>query len=968
MRRTAFLLILCMRICVVSCAQEYNYVHYDTKDGLAGSTVYDITQDQDGFLWFATESGVSRYDGSHFRNFTTADGLPETEVLRVFADKQGRVWIAPFKNDISFFYQGKLHTKDNDSLLRQIDLRACVTSIIQDKYGNIALRSGDFRSFIIPSDARSGVYNLDYLPELAIDGLVSDESRFTLRSQFREKNNRVLNSYFILAEKQPIKVGSIIEPSERTSILWHDSILKTITPPPYYSEAKFVYPDMYFWNTADGCWLTNGMDASTLQEIFLKGKQITSTFVDNENNYWFGTMGEGIYKLASRGFKTYSLDKRSNEIFALAWLNNEVLAGGVFGKLYRVSGKDVSAEDYTVHISPSSNPSRNNRLTCIYPISSNAYILGFDGFLCRKSAAGKIINYDISTVKSIDQCGPDKILVATNRTVVLANNNDLSIIDTIWQARATDVCFYNNSYFVGTTEGLYIVDKNKSTHYAGEHFKPLRYRVGAFTRSVDGNLWIATYGGGIVAMKGNEVIAHLTSANGLTSDACRTLYIQGHTLWVGTDRGINKIDLSNAAYPVLRYNVSDGLPSNLINAIITDSNKVYVASPAGITVFDETKIARSSVCNLKVLDISVSDLPQPLTNSYHLHHRDNNFKIEFTAISFKSGGDIWYRYRLKGLTDNWDSTRQNLLAWPSLPSGDYELQIVAVNKFGVVSKPVNITFSIDTPFWKTAWFSLLVIAAIIAATSFLITRRFKALRKREQERAAVLQKVSNLEQLALRAQMNPHFIFNCLNSIQNFIISRDLKATNEYLTGFADLIRQTLHNSEKGTLSLHNEIRYLERYLELEKMRFGNSFSYSIEVNGELDLDATSIPPMILQPYVENSIRHGVRYIQNGHITVRFSMDADGLRCMVEDNGIGRKKAMEYRSINMHVEYQSKGMSLTADRIDALNRQFMESVIISITDLFNENNLPAGTRIVIHFPWSILTKFELHDEDRYHRR
>jgi LytS/YehU family sensor histidine kinase len=239
----------------------------------------------------------------------------------------------------------------------------------------------------------------------------------------------------------------------------------------------------------------------------------------------------------------------------------------------------------------------------------------------------------------------------------------------------------------------------------------------------------------------------------------------------------------------------------------------------------------------------------------------------------------------------------------------------------------------------------------------LVAWWFSFQRKKEQEKTSIQQKLNELEQMALRAQMNPHFIFNCLNSIQNFIITNDLESTNLYLSEFAHLIRQTLDNSEKSTISITNEIKYLKGYLEMERMRFGHSFNYTIEVDPALDPDMEHIPTMILQPFIENSIRHGIRYKENGigSIDIKFQKISEGFVCIIQDNGIGRKKASEYKS-KMHVEYQSKGMLLTAERINILNRQLAEPITIEINDLTDAPDQATGTRITLRFPYTITLK------------
>jgi two-component sensor histidine kinase len=426
---------------------------------------------------------------------------------------------------------------------------------------------------------------------------------------------------------------------------------------------------------------------------------------------------------------------------------------------------------------------------------------------------------------------------------------------------------------------------------------------------------------------------------------------------VGTDKGLNKIDLSNTAKPIMKYTTTDGLPSNIINAIFIDSNKIFVGSPSGLTFFEENKISNYSRCNLKILDLSFSNKSRTAANHYELKHTENSLKVAFAGISFKSGGDILYRYRLKGLTNTWDSTRQTVLEYPSLPPGTYELQLEAINKYGKTSEMASIPFTINTPYWQTIWFRIGLVALVIGITWLLVARRFHTIRKREREKAALQQKMNDMEQMALRAQMNPHFIFNCLNSIQNFIINNNLEATNQYLTEFAYLIRQTLDNSDKGAISVSNETKYLTRYLELEKMRFGHSFDYNIEIDPHLDADSTRIPTMMLQPYVENCIRHGIRHKREGAglVAIKFLQKKSGLLCIVEDNGIGREKAHEFKSYK-HVEYQSKGMSLTADRINILNRQHAEDITIEVTDLKDEAQQARGTRVAIYIPGNILTK------------
>jgi len=228
---------------------------------------------------------------------------------------------------------------------------------------------------------------------------------------------------------------------------------------------------------------------------------------------------------------------------------------------------------------------------------------------------------------------------------------------------------------------------------------------------------------------------------------------------------------------------------------------------------------------------------------------------------------------------------------------------------------------------------------------------YDAPRKQEEEEL-LTKRMTELEHTALQAQMNPHFIFNCLNSIQQYVFDQDVLAANKYITGFAKLIRATLHNSTKDFIPLEDELDYLSTYLSLEKLRFKEKMNYSIEVSPGLPVSrGFCIPPMIIQPYVENSMRHGLRHrkMAGGYIKISIREQEGKLAVVVEDNGIGREKAASFKT-REHIEYQSKGMSLTADRIRLINSIHKENIELEIIDLKDPQGVASGTRVVIKFP------------------
>jgi LytS/YehU family sensor histidine kinase len=257
----------------------------------------------------------------------------------------------------------------------------------------------------------------------------------------------------------------------------------------------------------------------------------------------------------------------------------------------------------------------------------------------------------------------------------------------------------------------------------------------------------------------------------------------------------------------------------------------------------------------------------------------------------------------------------------------------------------------NAPFWSTAWFWIGMFALIIFFVIQVFRRRIKIIRQRQREEKEVQQRINESEQLALKSQMNPHFIFNSLNSIQQYVIDRDVKGANSFISGFSKLMRQTLDFSSKEKVALTEEIGYLQNYLELERVRMESKFDFTIIIETISPVTELRIPPLLLQPYVENALRHGVRYLkdESGHIALSF-IEKDGvLDCIIEDNGIGREKAGKLKAVNP-IEYQSKGMSLTAERVELLNRNADRKIVISITDLTDANGAACGTRVSVKFP------------------
>ena len=934
-------------------------MQYDTRDGLAGSTVYDLCQDKEGFMWFATENGVSRYDGASFKNFTTKDGLPDLEVLLIYGDRNGRVWMAPFGKSVCYYYKGKIHNQENDPLLQKIKFTSRISFLDEDIDGNIMMiddskiyilsEKGEVKEVVVNSASNRDNTKLVYAKR---NPSGAGFLIFTERHIYLLKNNILKIRDSVHTAGHPQFYNYISQASGKKIIIKLKANVFSFAGP---SAARYDY-----LNTDDGSLEIDNLIGSERSDVFLKGKKVTNTIKDNEENLWFSTIGEGVYRLPSKRFKSFSFlnEKGTNtEVFSLGLYKKNIIAGSYNSKALLSLNDGFREMKFSRYLPISKNPYQLNRLYCLKTLSTGEIILGFDAFLIKLSPGDKVQVSPVLPVKCIEEINSQQLLVGTSYGVVRVNTKDLSVIDTVWKERATKVLYHDRHIYIGTLSGLHRINPDKTIEYFGPLHPALKRRITGLKIKDDGTLFVATSDMGVVLLKNDKVLRVLDTESGLSSDICKTLFLEKDVLWVGTAKGLNKVDMSDHLFPVMTFNVADGLPTGNINAIYVKDSMVWVGTPAGLTYFNPNNIARTSRCMLRILKIQSSGVDILMNQPKKLLNENNNISFDFVAISFKSGGDILYRYQLKGLDNKWHETRQHTITYPTLPPGDYTFNLSAINKFGIESEPYNFAFSIAAPLWRSVWLLVLMVTALVGLVWLLANLRYRILTRRREEKINFQKRIADLEQLALRAQMNPHFIFNCLNSIQNFVINQDLEATNKYMNSFAWILRQTLEQSTRKVISVAEEIAYITTYLDLEKMRFGDKFIYKINVDEAIPQDFTFIPNMILQPFVENSIRHGILYKngEQGLIEINFVQTADTLICTIQDNGIGRKRSGEIKT-DQHIEYHSKGIELTLNRLELLSGDHEEKVTTIISDVNEDDKEYPGTLVKFLFPLSIIDK------------
>jgi ligand-binding sensor domain-containing protein len=923
-------------------AQSYSSIHYDTKDGLPSSTVYDISQDKNGFVWFATENGLSRFDGKNFKTFTTKDGLPDNSILNVHGDNSGRVYFTPFTYSL-YYYQ-------NDSFFKmpipdkyKIDL-STISIFINKK--NKVLLSGITDSYILDGDS-----------------LISFQDKY-------KKNPKLffikkVYDTLILAGTED-SLFSIPDSGKISSQVFKEVFNENAKLDQLNSKEKSVFiPGKYVSDSYLSRNLSNTINLySTLTGDIIyqiKVEKFSNAFVDNENNLWISTLGDGVYRFPSFGFRNFNFGGK-NEIFSLIKIGSQLVAGTDFSKMYTIplknAGAPYSTTDLTTFTARSSNPvahfTKRNRIFVLHAQGNKLYI-GADAFLLKKTGSSTPVFRNIYPVKDID-VSDKEILVCTGRYVLLLNEQDMSVKDTLLKQRTTCGIAYQGDYYIGTLGGL--IKINKSTKAIAELFSSypaFRGRITALKKGIDDDLWIATSGSGLIHFKNGKIVQVLKEEDGLTSNICTSIFIDSNLIWLGTNKGLNRIETGRDKNSVTSFTSANGLGADFINAVLVADTNVYVGTSAGLTVFSKNSLTEKSICILHILQISENNKRLKKDSIYSFPYNALNIQIDFTAISFKSAGDMTYYYQLKGLDDKWNTTTANSINFSTLHPGGYTLYLKAINKFGVKSDTEVVRITIRPPWWQTWLFritALLVLGSLVLIIYRYNIRNFK---RKEELKREFESRFLALEQKALQAQMNPHFIFNALNSIQNFILNLDVEGANDYLSSFASLIRQTLENSMQPFITVASELKYLETYLSLEKLRFRDKFEYTIITDESIDQNNTLLPGMLLQPYIENSIRHGIQHRKdnNGLISLSISKTSDNdVLYTISDNGVGRKKAQELKS-SRHIQYQSRGISINEKRIAAINNQFKIHIRIKMEDIMAQDGTVEGTRIIVVIPPNI---------------
>ncbi|MEM9547103.1 MAG: histidine kinase [Bacteroidota bacterium] len=522
----------------------------------------------------------------------------------------------------------------------------------------------------------------------------------------------------------------------------------------------------------------------------------------------------------------------------------------------------------------------------------------------------------------------------------------------------------DNQFWIGTLTALFEFDADTRSFEKhdlnAKRFNGEVASVYCITPDSDSTLLTGGWGDGMIRynFKSKKIeqflYRDLLSSANIVYDI---LKLSDHEVLLGTvDRALIYYNLNTRenywyAYDDSRPNRS--WRGQTYDTYLDSTGRVWMAQAHGFTTFrlypDTTQSSTKPPCISAIyIDNKKMDLGTDLNKvqSISLIPNQNFVSIEMGDFQLEPNFEHEFQYRAAGYSDTWRKANSNVIELQNLKGGSYDLQVQSKTKDGSWSEIKAITIDVAIPFWKQLWFIASVLAAAAGIIFLGLRFRINQIRKEAQMKTQFERQLNEIELNALRAQMNPHFLFNCLNSINKYIISNKPREASEYLTKFSWLMRLILQNSKNKFISLEDELETLEIYIQLEQLRFENKFSYEIKTPEDLYLSSIKIPPLLLQPYVENAIWHGLMHkMSDGHLLIDIKLEDHVLICIVEDDGIGRRRSAEIKAQNPNRK-KSLGTEITQNRIELIKKLYQLEADVNIEDLPND----SGTIVIISLP------------------
>lgn len=985
-----FTVLICFSFTTRLCAQEFTFLNYNLKEGLPQSQVRCLLQDTRGYIWAGTLNGLSKFDGRVFRNYDRRNGLFHNQINCIIELNDGTI-VAGSNGSFAFvsgfgvqgielpagfeestinvlFFDGQLLWIGLENGLLQYSLQSKsfidlseefkeikdshIKSIYKRKNGDILLLTKEklyswsghrIALFFQPQNQETGFFDIAEKSDESLWLATKGEGLISLSGDGQNAVN-FLSDPNLATTITGITVDDL-------GHLWLSS---------RFGFYEYDGEQFYYFSEDNG----------------LKIPDVRDIIQDFEGNIWLATYGGGISKFTGRIFSSFTRKDglSSDAVMSIAQDKENQLWFSTFDKGICRLNSD------TILQFPLNELTDNNRIWSSLCDHEGALWFGSsDGLLRYRNGKFEIFtdkdSLSNTMVLALFEDRNNTVWIGTQKGLTIYREGKFSKLDgadaprkkirSIRQDRGGDLWF-------ATIEGVY--------KYNGQSFSLYTTKDGLAENSTncieidnENRIWVGTQNG-ISLLSGQSFISSLIDESSGSNVINFMRYYKGR-IWAGTNNGLysviadKSLDEKNLIFR--HYGLDDGLRSletNLNAVFIDQQNRFWFGTTEGVTMLnadelDKSRGSHSPILNLEKIQINLQDqdwkqkfeainVANGLAINPVLSYKQNHITFYFSAISPTYPGNVIYQYMLEGLDDDWkSSTTANFATYSNLPYSSFAFKVRAKGQDGIWCEPLIYSFSIKPPFWLRWWFILIEVTIVVAIVLAIVLNRRRAIvAKRQKEWFEIKSKMLALEQQSLNSSMNRHFIFNALNSIQYYINRQDRLAANKYLSDFARLIRKNLDSSQDNLTSLRDEIERLELYLKLEHMRFRDKFDYKLDIDPSLNLDLIKVPAMLVQPFLENSIWHGLLPKETmGHVFVKIARNGPFVEFTITDNGIGIENSLKNKTTaDNHI---SKGMEITQNRIELIKKTSGRSIELTGPRQIHENeNTEGGTQVCIKIP------------------
>ncbi len=939
--------------------QDYPMLHYTVEDGLPGNVVYCVYRDSKGYLWIATDKGVARYNGLKFENYSTFNGLPDNEIFFVQEDYYGRIWLGTFNGDLCYYKDGIFHTAANTPFLRIDNKEPHIRHVSNEADSSVIICYNNPLEVVVAGKDACKVLDLRKVKDTGIVNSVCFTRKITDNKYKLICTNKLV---FIDSLYNVLSVESIdsqffhqgyFASCQNQDYLYNDRGFFTMDLKPvktcnngflrhFFLQELYVSGNDVFYATTRGLHINDSVH-------ILKGENVSAVTQDRQGNYWVSTLGNGVF------------------VFKKNYANT-----GYYGGIYKDKVKysfTCNGRLFFITVNNDLFGLKGNGADCLFSQGDNndgskesstdiGYFVGADHKYYNFCHTRMTVIDDLFTVKKVtyreSHGGVKEILVSGNYAYFRLPANLLRVsLKDIGGANAVRHSIGNriagerifcmagapdSSVWYSTLKNVFRVTGDEDNGVPQSQFKGVTFKSFTFF----GKYLVGyTHNNSLLVCKnvnsGSATIDTLATGNCIWDkfykiDACHMLISTNEEYRLLTvDEGKDNLQFTTTL-------VEDPFVPLHPEAICMDDKSCYFFKNGSVTVIGKQDLLQGpGPPEVFFTFLRTGSKVYPVSGRLQLPFNESgSAAISFSSLSF-GGRAVLSQYSIsKDGTDNWRDVKGNEINLLNITPGDYVIKLRAKTLSSGYCQPVIFTLHVLRPFWLSWWFVTFICIGLAAIIGAMVRYRLLyALHKKEKEHETEI-KFMKSEYKALNALMNPHFIFNTLNNVQGLVNRNDKLAANEYIRIFADLIRQNMHNVSKELIPLQKEIDLVANYLALEKLRFKEHLNYTINIEDGLDLSEIMVPPLLVQPLVENSIKHGILPLSSGDGKVIISIYERNsiLSVEVRDNGIGILAAGEGKSAS----HESYGLENIRKRISQLSIILKKEILFDIGEQKESDN------------------------------